>query len=134
MKSCVIGLNAESLPLPVHRPGSAIPGYRHMTEPCLEDPTKSVGEYWTCADPTCTCTCLTTGHVEADCPPMPGSLDAAVPVSMEEVFVKVAFGAVLALMLCFAFMCCFMFRKNKQSRTRAAMLAEVDDMELEDNQ
>lgn len=31
--------------------------------PCREDPSKSIGETWTCSDPCFTCTCEADGHV-----------------------------------------------------------------------
>eukprot|EP00322_Chrysochromulina_rotalis_P004256 CAMPEP_0115832624 /NCGR_PEP_ID=MMETSP0287-20121206/2755_1 /TAXON_ID=412157 /ORGANISM="Chrysochromulina rotalis, Strain UIO044" /LENGTH=103 /DNA_ID=CAMNT_0003286017 /DNA_START=12 /DNA_END=323 /DNA_ORIENTATION=- len=98
---------------------------------CAEDPSKLVGETWQCDDPRCTCTCP-SGQVEASCPQESGAPLAPTSVTMEEMLVKGAFAAVLALMCCFAVMCCFMFRKNKEARTRAQVLQEVDDMELED--
>ena len=104
-----------------------------MATPCMEDPNKVVGQTWQCDDPTCDCTCLANGHVEATCPPQPGQPEMTL-VSMEEILVKIAFAACLALMLCFAVMCCFMFRKNKGTRTREQVLQEVDDIEMEDNQ
>ncbi len=104
-----------------------------MSQPCAEDPTKSVGESWQCDDPSCVCTCLDNGHVSADCPPEQGPT-AVTAVSVEEVLVKGAFGAVLALMICFAVLCCFMFRKNKGHRSRAEVLQEVDDIEMEERQ
>jgi len=103
-----------------------------MSEPCMEDPNHNVGDSWSCTDPTCTCTCLSNGHVDASCPPKPGM--EVTPVTIEEVMVKVAFGAILALMLCFGVTCCFMFRKNKENRSRAEVLQEVDDIEMEDRQ
>ena len=88
-----------------------------MVEPCIEDPSKEVGAVWQCTNPKCTCTCLADGHVEATCENSPDSV--VVPMSAEEVFVKLAFVAVLAFLLCFVAACCFMFRRNKGTRSRA---------------
>ena len=95
--------------------------------PCLEDPTKSVGDAWMCDDGCNTCSSDLNGHVLASgC--VRDVVSAPETNHAEEITVAIAATVVIACLACFVVLCCVMCRdRNNQGLFKASELEGADE-------
>ena len=77
--------------------------------PCVEDPSKLVGEEWLCDDGCNTCTCGPDGTVTAFGCEVQGGQGPPASNHLEQITVAVAASAVIACLVCFVVLCCVMY-------------------------